>query len=312
MDSTLCVAGCVNVETSVMIYDFPVACDDSLFCPDNIFDGVGGAAANVAFGAGHLLGRVFMCSVTGRDYFADEIFRRFDAAGIDSSFVRRDWKNSARTVILLDRNGRRRPLCDFRSSADYVYDEDLACEFLAKSPFLYSSTMPWAARICTLAKKLGRKVFVDVQALRCDDGYHHEFLRAADVLFMSLEKLSVPFDDLVRKLWYDYDIPVVVATDGANGAGICDRAEKTFKWYRSVKTRPVVDTVGAGDSFAAGFISSAILGGRPEENLFAGQLCASYKIGARGHLFDFPDSAKLRGLAAAYATSRVLADERNI
>lgn len=312
MDRSLCVAGCVNIETSVMIYDFPVVYDDSLFCPDNIFDGVGGAAANVAFGARRLLDGVSMCSVTGRDYFADEIFRKLDAAGIDSSYVVRDWKDSARTVILLDREGRRRPVCDFRGSAGYDYDEGRALEFLRKSRFLYSSTMPWARRICTLARKTGRKVFVDVHAIRFDDEYHRAFLHSADVVFFSVEKLAVPFDDFIRKLWYDYDIGLVVVTDGANGAGICVRSEGVMRWYRAIRTRPVVDTVGAGDSFAAGFVSSYISGESSDDCLFAGQLCASYKIGARGHEFDFPGTEKLCGLKAAYGALRMLADERKI
>jgi sugar/nucleoside kinase (ribokinase family) len=50
-------------------------------------------------------------------------------------------------------------------------------------------------------------------------------------------------------------VKVVVVTDGANGAYVYDGVKK---FHLGIEAKKIVDTVGAGDSFASGFLSSYI------------------------------------------------------
>ncbi|WP_337972174.1 carbohydrate kinase family protein [Methanobacterium petrolearium] len=62
----------------------------------------------------------------------------------------------------------------------------------------------------------------------------------------------------------DRGIPMVVVTNGREGARLFTEKNVIFS---PAKTVPTIDTTGAGDNFAAGFITSYIRGEKPEDCL---------------------------------------------
>jgi len=84
----------------------------------------------------------------------------------------------------------------------------------------------------------------------------------------------------------------VCTTLGAGGVTVTDRSGTTHVDAPVVKA---VDTDGAGDSFAAGFIAAALAGGDPVDAARAGVRVAAAAIQAEGPMTVVPDVGLLAG-----------------
>jgi sugar/nucleoside kinase (ribokinase family) len=86
-------------------------------------------------------------------------------------------------------------------------------------------------------------------------------------------------------------VPLLVIKRGANGASAF-RGEKC--WHAPAETIQVVDAVGAGDSFNAGFLHGWIRGWPVERALALGNLTGAWSASASGGTSAFRDPAALR------------------
>jgi hypothetical protein len=77
--------------------------------------------------------------------------------------------------------------------------------------------------------------------------YDADFLSAADVVFVSHEKLPVEPKDFVSSIWERSVARIAVVGMGAAGALLGVRGREVCQ-VRAVKVRPVANTVGAGDA----------------------------------------------------------------
>jgi sugar/nucleoside kinase (ribokinase family) len=84
---------------------------------------------------------------------------------------------------------------------------------------------------------------------------------------------------------------------GARGAVAVRDGERFLVPALEVK---VVDTVGAGDSFNAGFLYQYLRGGDLETCLWYGNLAGAYSTTACGGIEAFSDRAALREFLAAH------------
>jgi acarbose 7IV-phosphotransferase len=298
VNGTVAVFGDLNLDTSVNVHGFPVAVGDTMFSVDGIRDVIGGAAANVACGL-HALGlAVRLGAAIGRDPFGALVLDELAAIGLDASFVRRDWPITARTVVLIDPRGDRLCINDPKLANQYRYPEGVVDEAIGASPLVFTSTQSWCRHVAGRARELGRRVAVDVQAIVTDDDYHRDFLRHAQIVIFSTERLSVHSSEFIHRLWAQYDVELAVATHGADGATVGSRAEGLIVHEPRFDVRPVVDKTGAGDAFASGFLAALARGASPREALTWGQLTAAYKIGEKGSTRGVPSLARLEALVA--------------
>ena len=134
---------------------------------------------------------------------------------------------------------------------------------------------------------MGMTVATDVHAIAdLDDPYNRDFMAAADILFMSDERLPCGPEEWARQVMSRYGPRVVVIGLGAQGALLAIRGG-AMERIPAVRTRPVVNTIGAGDALFACFLhfySSAthLRGASHVEALRKAVVFASYKIGAAG------------------------------
>jgi sugar/nucleoside kinase (ribokinase family) len=108
-----------------------------------------------------------------------------------------------------------------------------------------------------------------------DDGYRGDFVEHADVLFFSAANLRDPVAAAERLLEANPRRIVVVGM----GAGGCTLgAAGRVRRFGPVETpEPVVDTNGAGDGLAVGFLSSFVLDGYSlEDSVRRGQIAARF------------------------------------
>jgi 2-dehydro-3-deoxygluconokinase len=127
-------------------------------------------------------------------------------------------------------------------------------------------------------------------------------LPEVDLLFASLDEARILLgrtegepDDLATAL-KDAGPDEVVVTLGQDGAVCADRDGKVHR----VQARPVtlVDPVGAGDSFAAGYLAALLDGGDVPARLSAASRVAAYSVSAEGDWEGLPTCAELTAAAA--------------
>lgn len=298
--NTVIVFGDLNLDTSVNIHQFPLYVGDTMFSFNGISDVIGGAATNVAVGLSQLGNQVVFGSVIGNDAIGDQVTQHVVGKGIDARFVRRDWISTSRTVVLIDRQGNRQCINDPKQVHEYRYPETDLPEIFARSGLVYLSTQNWCRYLAQSAHSRGKTVAIDVQAIIDADEYHRDFLAAADIVFLSTERLGMHSHDFIKKLWFDFDVAAVVATHGENGATLGLKESRTIWYQPGFHIGPVIDKTGAGDAFCAGFLT-AVAGQQPlPDAVTFGQLTAAYKIMHKGSTNGFPSRAMLDELIAAH------------
>jgi sugar/nucleoside kinase (ribokinase family) len=99
-------------------------------------------------------------------------------------------------------------------------------------------------------------------------------------------------------------VPLLVIKRGANGASAFSDAKS---WHAPAGKIQVVDAVGAGDSFNAGFLHAWIRGWPMEKALAFGNLTGAWSASASGGTSAFRDAATVRGHLAEWATGLEIA-----
>jgi sugar/nucleoside kinase (ribokinase family) len=138
------------------------------------------------------------------------------------------------------------------------------------------------------ARAAGRKVAFTLSDTFCVERHRGDFLRLLeegriDILFANEAELAAmtgndDFDAALREL--GAKVPVLVVTRGANGAVALAGDERA-----AVPAQPIaklVDTTGAGDLFAAGFLAGQARGLGLEPSLRLGAIAAAEVISHYG------------------------------
>jgi ribokinase len=133
------------------------------------------------------------------------------------------------------------------------------------------------------ARQAGKLIATDVHTLsELDDEYNQAFMRAAQILFMSDEDMPSSPEDWARQVLNAYSTEVLVIGLGAKGALLAVRDDNFLERIPAVKTRPVVNTIGAGDALFSAFLHSYQQSQDPYEAIQKAVVFASYKIGEKG------------------------------
>jgi fructokinase len=235
----------------------------------------GGAPANVAFQANQLGCRGLIATRVGTDSDGEALLRELQNFGLDLSAVQRDQKHPTGTVTVTLIDGH----------PDYVIHENVAWDFLELNESLQNAVQRCAA-VCfgTLAQRhpVTRETIhralalASAGTLRIYDVNLRQSYYAADCIEASLRLashvklndeevqllaplLKLPNDEVEfgRAVLEKYGPGVVCITRGARGCTVLSRSEIHHVPGRAVK---VADTVGAGDAFTAGLISSQLRG----------------------------------------------------
>jgi len=92
-------------------------------------------------------------------------------------------------------------------------------------------------------------------------------------------------------------VPLVVIKSGSKGASAYTRDEE---WHATAKSVQIVDAVGAGDSFNAGFLHAWIRGSSIPAALAFGNVCGSASATMSGGTSAFRDRASLQAIQNAW------------
>ncbi|MBN8920710.1 MAG: adenosine kinase, partial [Rhizobiales bacterium] len=268
----------------------------------------GGSAANSIVGVASFGGRAAFCGKVRQDTLGGAFAHDIRAAGVAfHTPTAPDGPSTGRCYILVTPDGER-TMNTYLGAAQNLRPEDIDGDLVAASSIVYLEGYLWdpphakAAfrKAAELAHAAGRLVALTLSDAFCVDRYRDEFVQLArsgtvDLLFANEAELkslyqTADFDTAVKTLREDAALAVVTRSE--QGCIVVTR-ERTI----AVPAFPIgrlVDTTGAGDLFAAGFLFGLARGAEHEVCARLGALAAAEVI---QHLGARPETS-LAGLAA--------------
>lgn len=294
------ISGLINIETTVQVEGFPIGYTPVRYPFFGVRSTVAGVGYNIAR-ALHTLGNtVRLAALVGNDLPGAMVAAQLRADALPSEFVLPRLAATPQSAIFYDPGGRRQINSDLKDIQEQQYPPALFEQAIEGCGLAVLCNINFSRPLLAHAKRRGLPVATDVHAIsELDDAYNRDFMAAADILFMSHERLPCAPEDWVRAVQERYATPICVVGLGGAGALLGVHANGFLGRFPAVQTRPVVNTVGAGDALFAAFVHGYATTGDPHEALRRAITFASYKIGATGAAEGFLSAAELEALHVA-------------
>ena len=288
------VTGLINVETTVAIDGFPLDYFPVRYPFYGLHTSVSGVGWNIARALTTLRDSVDFASLIGGDANGQLARQGLALAGIHDGLVLDALEATAQSVILYDPDGRRQIHVDLKDIQSQAYPTHLAEGAIRHCDLAVICNINFARPLLAVAQKAGKPIATDVHALSdLEDAYNGGFMGAATILFLSDESLPDTPEAVAEHLLKRYHTEIVVIGLGEEGVLLAVRADDFIGRFPAVRTRPVVNTIGAGDALFSAFLDRYMRTGTPYAALRAAQVFASYKIGAKGAAEGFLTPSEL-------------------
>jgi ribokinase len=228
--------------------------------------GPGGMAANVAVGATRLGTPARLIAATGDDAMGQEARAALAAEGVDvSSLVTRRGVPTFFCVILLDESGEK-ALVRAEGAAFLPAAADLtpgAFRGIVHAHLIHPEAALFA-RARALTREIGATLSLDLEAadIPAGDAALAALVGAVDILFLgarSRAAVEARLGPIEAK-----DGQMIVTTRGAQGAALDHAGQGVQVPGHALKA---IDTLGAGDAFAAAFLHAHLAGRAPPDAL---------------------------------------------
>jgi sugar/nucleoside kinase (ribokinase family) len=258
---------------------------------------LGCSSANVAHNLSSLGSGVGFVSCVGSDSFGELAAARLAAAGVDVSRVSILPGRKTGLTVIMQRDSWRNMLT-YPGTISDLRIEDVDVEYLASARHIHLSSFylqrGLQAGIPALLKKM--KSAGLTTSLDCNDdpddrweGGIRDALRHVDIFLPNAReamRLAKTRDAQSAAKDLAQIVPLVVVKIGAEGA-IARRGKET--WSSPALKLQVVDPVGAGDSFNAGFLHEYLKGSDVQTCLAAGNLAGALSVTRAGGTEAFRD-----------------------
>lgn len=291
--SNIFVSGLINIETTLRVESFPVEYYTARYPFFGVNSSVSGVGFNVAKALTVLGNSVHLASLVGKDYAGLSVKAALAETGLSSDLVLQALDKTPQSVILYDIKGKRAINTDLKDIQDANYPVDDISEMVQKSDLAVVCNINFSRPILEIAHQAGKWVATDVHALAdIHDPYNQDFMREAQILFVSADSLWDTPERAARQLIQRFSNELVVIGLGEEGALLLTR-EGGLCHAPAVFTRPVVNTIGAGDALFSCFVHEFAHHSQPEQALRRAVIFASYKIGVTGAADGFLSPSEL-------------------
>ena len=293
------IAGEINLD--LILYGLPeqMATERELLASGFAFT-LGSSSAILAHNLAALGSRVGFVTKVGDDLFRTLAVERLRERGVDLAGVAPGAKSG---VTLILPHGSRRHILTYPGTISELRFEDLDLDYLASarhfhisSLFLQRELLPHVPELFRRMKSAGLTTSLDTND-DPDDRWGsalEEILPHVDILLPNEReamKISQADDVETALSRLAQKVGTVVVKMGAGGA-IAIRAARRF----SAPALPVtvIDPVGAGDSFDAGFLHQFLRGAYLTTCLTYGNMCGAFSTTGCGGTEAFRDAARMQ------------------
>jgi 2-dehydro-3-deoxygluconokinase len=278
--------------------------------------GFGGDTSNCAIAAARQGARVAYITALGTDRFGDMYMDLWREERIDTFGVTRD-PNAATAAYFIQPVAQGRDFTYYRkgSAASRMTPDALPVEMIRRAKFLYISAISQAIsesalktvdRAIDIAKDAGVKVAYDFNLrlklwdLETARQVIHATARRADVLLPSLDEARVltALEDPteILEFYAGLDSEIVALKRGEDGVTVFAGGMRQTILPPEVT---VVDTSGAGDTFAGGFLARLAIGDNPYDAARYGVVAASLSTTGFGAISPIPGREAVQAALAS-------------
>lgn len=279
------VVGSVGIDTNVYPYSGDIDFSVEANFTENI-DYIGQAGGYASRGYNRLGKRTAFIGHVGNDHSGKYIAETLSKDGIDISGMFIDPMGTARSVNFMYGDGRRKNFYDGKGHMDILPDVDKCRELFRGAKLAHFNILNWTRHLLPVARSEGVVVAVDIQdVVDVNDPYRQDYIAQSDILFFSA--VNFPDPTPVINTFRERN-PGVTMIMGMGAKGCALSTVEGTRFFDPVEMdRPIVDTNGAGDGLAVGFLTSHILEGYSlEESITRGQINARYSCTLRANTDD--------------------------
>ena len=279
--------GALNIDLIARVNRFPVADEEVAIQDLEIFHG--GSAANVAVGVSRLGHSSGFVGEVGSDQFGEMLIKDLEKEGVDVSHLIRTECNSGLVFAAINPAGER-ILYSSRGVSSRFDRSLIPGDYIKEARFLHLTSIIGEKAIDTLefassiAYDNNIKVILDPGSILAEKGCKALSGILANCYLITPSQIEANMltglkgEKAGRRL-LEYGPKAVIITRGAEGCLLMTK--DLTREFPALKS-DVVDTTGAGDSFAAGLISALLEDKGLEEATEFATLIASISVTRRG------------------------------
>jgi len=274
---------------------------------------IAGAESNVATALARLDHNVKWVSRVGDDVFGRKILHELQAEGIDTKGVIQDPIHQTGLMFKQKRSLLNTEVLYYRenSAASELSVDDIDPEWIKQckiihitgiTPSLSKSCRELVMEVIRLGKKYHKLISFDpnvrlkLWSIAEAKQTLLPIIKESDIFFPGIDELKqlLGIETLkdIEKFALDSNIPMMVVKDGATGAWLIEGNHTEF--VESFEINNVVDEVGAGDAFAAGFLHGYLKSKTAVESIIYGHALAAFAISTEGDTYGLPTQNELQ------------------
>ena len=294
--NNILVCGLINIETTLKVSNFPIEYAPVEYNFFGVNSSVSGVGYNIVKALKKLGDAPYFFSIIGNDMYKIIIFNDLEKDKIDTKYVLPLLEQTVQSGILYDSN-RRKILLDLKNIQETKYPTGIIDEVINQIDTGIICNIDFSREFLEILKDNGKMIATDVHILSdVNDEYNNDYIKYSDVLFLSNENIRGNEYNIIRQLTQKYSHKIIVVTMGENGLLIYAKEKAEIKHFPAVKTRDVVNTIGAGDALFSCFIHYYSKTKDPYYSIKMATLFASYKIGESGGAKGFLSENELEEL----------------
>lgn len=256
------VVGIANQQTAVPVEQFPIPYSTTRHLTGQIRHTVGGVGFNVARVLATFGHAVALAAPLGEDYPAAMIDAEAYRYGVSTHLCRRELRRTPRSVVLWTKGGRRQANVDLTDAASFVFEEDGLAPDLFRAKLVVLGNIDMTRPLVTPIVQRGQRLAVDLQDIQGPDNPWDQDFLAADYLNMSNVNVEGREAEILFALREKSRARVLIMTMDSRGALVLERGASEPVQVPAPSV-PVLNSVGAGDTFFATFLHHHLKGKLP-------------------------------------------------
>lgn len=273
--------GHILIDIKVRVRDF--SDKDGLSPIKEVRYGVGGSAANVAIGIKRLGGAEGLLGKVGMDAFGRMAIDELMKEGVSLEWIKIDPKSETGfTIVIINKNGDL-AMYGKKGASEELSPEEVSAIKVEGYNFVHIASLRIDSSLAAakLAKSVGATVSFDPGRELINKGLKHisPILQYTDILLLNIREANIltgceRIEEATERL-------LKAGAGGAiiklGGEGVYYRIGRESGRVPAFKVK-AIDTTGAGDAFASGFLIRMGEGADPEESVRFGNAVAAMKV----------------------------------
>lgn len=259
------VIGVSSYDTLIYVDSIPDLRDDITIFADKINYSIGGTGAGKALALATLGVSTTLVTDLGNDDTKEKVLRFLNVKNLQVKVLSSD-KTTTHTNIMHDHNKR---MSIFTSVPSKVEFDSTIEKNIIENDLIFLNINDYCRKYIPIIKKHNKITVVDIHDYDDSNPYHEDFIKAADVLFVSGVNIKNHKDFLRKNI---KGKQAVIITKSDQGSIAIDARQQIFE-EKAYVFDSVIDTNGAGDSFSVGFMFEYIRSKSITKALKYGSVC---------------------------------------